>query len=74
MEQLVHSIVQSLQKPHGLLRRGGLASWQGMEQEQLQGCSKGQQDEAGFVFDGELASSLGVIETQVQLEDWPLSF
>ncbi len=67
MEQFAHLTARFLQKPHGLLRRGRLASQQGMEQEQSQGRSEGQRDDAGFVVDGGLASSRGVNETQLQL-------
>ncbi len=74
MEQSAHSTVQSLQKLHRLLRRGGLASRQGMEQEQLQGCSEEWQDDMGVVVNGGWASSQGVNETWLQLEGWPLSF
>ncbi len=73
MEQSVHSTVQSLQKPHGLLRCGRLASRQGMEREQLQGCSEEWQDNAGVVVGGGWASSGGVNKTWVGLEGWPLS-
>ncbi len=73
-KQSAHLIAQSLQKQQGLLRRGKLASRHGMEQEGLQGRSDGQQDKAGFVFDGGWASSRGMNKTKLQLEDWPLSF
>ncbi len=57
MDQSTHWTAQSLEKPQGLLRRGRPASQRGMEQEQLQGRSEEQQDNAGDGFDGGWASS-----------------
>ncbi len=67
MEQLDHLTLQSLQKLHWLWMCGGLASRQGMEQEQSRGRSAGWREVAGFVADDWLASSQLVNKMQLRL-------